>query len=173
MPITKKLPFRPVFLALALALVFCLAGSAQAQNVGVVDLRKAVVDSKPGKAAFNKLKAKFDSLKKSLEVKQKELEKKENDLKNQASALNQDAFEKKRSELANDIRNFQEQTQRAQEEMEKAETDSLKPLYEKAEQTASRLAAERGFSIVIHSNAVIFAQSTIDITTEITKALDK
>ncbi|MDR1871527.1 MAG: OmpH family outer membrane protein [Deltaproteobacteria bacterium] len=172
---SQKIFSWPSLAALALAMVFFLCGPAQAQTVGVVDLKKAVDDSKAGKSANNKLQAKYDSLKKSLDAKQKELEKKEKDLMSQAATLNQDALDKKRNELANDIKTFREQATRATDEMQKAMSDAMSPLFTKAEEAAARLAAERGFSVIMDAKeaGVIFFQSSIDITTEITRALDK
>ncbi|MDR1607522.1 MAG: OmpH family outer membrane protein [Deltaproteobacteria bacterium] len=175
MSISKKLLSFSTFATLALALIFCLAGAAQAQNVGVVDLKKAVDDSKAGKAANNKLQSKYDSLKKNLEGREKELEKKQKDLQNQASTLNEDAFNKKREELAKDIQNFRDQAQKATDEMQKAMADAMSPIFQKAEKAAGVIAGQRGYALIIdakESGAIFFA-SAIDITAEITKALDK
>jgi outer membrane protein len=175
MLISKKLLSWPGLAALALTALFFLAGPACAQNVGVVDMQKAVDDSKAGKAAKNKLQAKYEALKKNMETKQKDLEKKENDLRNAAATLNQDALEKRRSELAKDVMNYREQAQKASDEMQKASSDALSPIFTKAEQAAGKLAAERGFTVVMDAKegGVIFFQSSVDITSEITKALDK
>jgi outer membrane protein len=166
----------PGLALMAVFLVFSIgSGAAQAQNIGVVDLKKAVDESKAGKAANNKLQAKYESLKKSLDNRQKELEKKEKDLRSQASTLNQDALEKRGNDLANDVRTFREQAQKATDEMQKAMTDAMSPLFTKAEQAAARLASERGFSMVmdVKEGGVVFFQSAIDITADITKALDR
>jgi outer membrane protein len=179
MSISKKLLSWPSLFALTLALVFFLVGptQAQAQNVGVVDLRKAVEDSKTGKTTNNKLQSKLETMQKSVEAKQRELEKKEKDLHAQAQArtISEEAFNKRREELAKDIQSYQEQAQRTNKEMQKALADALNPLFTKAKQAASRIATERGFIIVIDVNeaGVMYYAPTIDITAEITKALDK
>jgi outer membrane protein len=166
----------PGLALLAVFLVFSIcSGTALAQNIGVVDLKKAVDDSKDGKAANNKLQAKYESLKKSLDTRQKDLEKKENDLKNQAPTLNREALEKRSNELANDIRTFREQAQRSTDEMQKAMADAMSPLFSKAEKAVAKIASERGFNTVIDSKegGVVYSASAIDITGEVTKALDR
>ncbi|MDR0548956.1 MAG: OmpH family outer membrane protein [Deltaproteobacteria bacterium] len=172
--LTKLLSWPTLFAALFLALVV-FSSPALAQNIGVVDLQKAVDDSKAGKTAKNKLKAKHESLQKSLEAKEKELEKKDRDLKNQVATLNQEALEKRRGEFLKEIQTYRDQAQKASEEMQKALNDALSPIYSKAEQAAAKLASERGFTAVLDAKegGVIFFQSSIDITPEITKALDK
>ncbi|MDR2421983.1 MAG: OmpH family outer membrane protein [Deltaproteobacteria bacterium] len=159
----------------ALALFFFLAGPAEAQVIGVIDMQKAVDDSKAGKSAKNKLKAKHESLQKGLQAKETELEKKENDLKNQAAAMNQEALEKRRNDFLKDVQTYREQAQRASDEMQKALGDAMSPLYEKAKKAAANLASERGFTVILEASegGVIFAQSSVDLTSEITKALDK
>ncbi|MDR2350320.1 MAG: OmpH family outer membrane protein, partial [Deltaproteobacteria bacterium] len=105
MPAIKNVLIFALFALAALALFGGNAALAQAPAgnfvIGVVDVRKAIGDSKEGQAASKKLETKYNSLKKSLDTKQAELEKKDSDLRKQAQAntLSQDALEKRSQDL--------------------------------------------------------------------------
>ncbi|MDR2612501.1 MAG: OmpH family outer membrane protein [Deltaproteobacteria bacterium] len=143
-------------------------------TVGVVDVRKAIGDSKQGKAASSKLDTKYQSLKRTLETKQAELTKKEEDLRKQASALSQEARERRSQDLMREISQFQEQARKSTEEMQKAFEEAMSPLAEKAEKITAEIARSKGFSMVLDSagGGVLFVDSAYNITDEVTRRLD-
>ena len=181
MPALKKLVFLTFLPALALALLFGQgAALAQAQGaspgftVGVVDVRKAIGDSKEGKAASTKLESKYNNLKKSLDAKQAELTKKDEDLRKQASTLSQDALEKRSQALMAEVASFRDQAQKSTEEMQKAFDDAMAPISKKAEKITAEIARSRGFSMVIDAAAggVLFVDPSFNITDEVIKRMD-
>jgi outer membrane protein len=177
MPTIKTLALFSIFTFLALAL-FIGSGAlyAQAQNftVGVVDVRKAIGNSKEGKAATTKLETKFNSLKKTLDAKQAEITKKDEDLKKQKSTLSPDAYDKRGQALMTEIAAFQNQAQKSTEEMQKAYEEALAPISKKAEKITAEIARSRGFSMVIdHAmGGVLFVDPAFDITDEVIKRMD-
>ncbi|MDR3205313.1 MAG: OmpH family outer membrane protein [Deltaproteobacteria bacterium] len=171
-----NLSLAAVFLA-AFALFFgnpVLAQDAPLK-VGFFDINKALSESKKGKAAASKLEAKHDSLKKSLEAKAKDLEKKKQDLEKQAPTMNQEAFEKRRGELAKEINTHLEQTQKAAEEMNNASKEAMEPLIRKVEEAVGQIAKQRGYTMVleIKEAGVVFFSKDADITSQVTEAIDK
>jgi outer membrane protein len=177
MPTFKNLLLFSLLSALALILFFSQS-PALAQTsftVGVVDIRKAIGDSKQGKAASNKLETRYNSLKKGLDAKQANLEKKDADLRKQAPTLSQEALEKRSQELMAEVAAFREEAQKATEEMQKAFEDAMAPISKQAEQVTSEIAKERRFSMVLDASTgvVLFVDQSYDITSEVTQRMDK
>ncbi|MDR2354465.1 MAG: OmpH family outer membrane protein [Deltaproteobacteria bacterium] len=175
----KIKPFFVLSCVTALALAIFLGSTlARAQGatftVGVVDIRKAIDDSKQGREANKKLQTKYDSLKKGLDAKQAELEKKRQDLSRQANTLSQEALEKRSQDLMAEVANFREQAEKATADMQKAYADALEPLSQKAQKIIAEIARARGFAIVLDSSAgtVMFVDPQYNITAEVTKRLD-
>jgi outer membrane protein len=178
MPTPKTVTAITLAAALLLAAAWAAPPAAFAQGgnftVGVVDVRKAIGDSKQGKAASSRLDTKYNSLKRTLETKQAELEKKQADLSKQAAALSQDARERRSQELMREISQFQEQARKSTEEMQKAFEEAMAPLAEKAERITAEIARSKGFSMVIDSasGGVLFVEAPYNITEEVTRRLD-
>jgi outer membrane protein len=179
MPTIKTLILFSIFSAAALALFLGsgeLRAQGQAQNftVGVVDVRKAIGDSKEGKAASTKLESKYNTLKKTLDAKQAELTKKDEDLRKQSSTLSQDALEKRSQSLMAEVASFRDQAQKSTEEMQKAFDDAMAPISKKAEKITAEIAKSRGFSMVIDAAAggVLFVDPSFNITDEVIKRMD-
>jgi Skp family chaperone for outer membrane proteins len=163
-------------LALALSLTLCLSAALLAQDgfsIGVVNLDKAMGDSKMGKAALAKMQTKADTLKKSLEAKQQALQKRESDLGKKASSLSQEALEKQVNQLRADAASFQEEYQKSMQDMDKSSNDTMRPVIDKARQAVSAISESRKFDMVLDVNAgVLYYDQASDITAEVTKALD-
>ncbi|MDR1166687.1 MAG: OmpH family outer membrane protein [Deltaproteobacteria bacterium] len=178
------MPIRQTSLILASLAAFALFWSgavvALAQDatdgftVGVVDSRRAVNDSKQGKAANAKLKTKFDSLKKALDAKQADLEKKGQDLQNQARTLAPDALDKRRQDLMTQYAKFQEESQKATEDMQKAFEEAMVPIDNKAKELIAQIARERKYNLILDASlgGVLFYEPGYDMTDELIRRLD-
>ena len=167
-----------VALVLAILSSFTLSVAAQAQtpNIGVFDLQKALSDSSKGKAAKKKLESTFNKMKSDLQAKEKELDKLQKELQDQAKSkvLSQDALAQKAKTLQEKVRSYQEQLGKYNDEMRKAEENALKPLIDKAVKTAEDLGKKRGYIMVLETQqaGVLYYESSMDLTKEVTKALD-
>jgi outer membrane protein len=165
----------PAFVAaLAASLIFCVGqASAQDSRVAVVDLDKAVGDSKQGQQAKQKIDAKRDQLEKGLQKKRDDFEKKVNDFRIQAEAMNDDARNKKQREIEGDRDTLVEQLRKSDEELDKTLRDNMQPLYEKARDAAVRLGKERGCSLVLTLPQIQILSADVNLTDEVTKAIDR
>jgi outer membrane protein len=177
------MPTLKFFSALTLTALISLAfawgpsdvlAQGSAFTIGVVDVRKAIGDSKQGKQASSKLDTKYQSMKRTLDNKQAELEKKAEDLRKQAATLSKEAGERRSQELSQEIAQFQDQARKSTEEMQKAYEEAMAPLLEKAEKITAEIARSKNFSMVIDSanGGVLFVEASYNITDELTRRLD-
>jgi outer membrane protein len=154
---------------------FCLSSNAMAQTVGVFNLEKALADSKKGKSASDKFKSRQEALAKDYDTKYKALQKKFADFSKTGAAMSQDAAQKKEQELLKERDDLLSQQQKGVEELEKSYNDNIKPLLEKVQTAVNNIAKEKGLMLVLEGqeSGVWFADSSLDLTADISKAIDK
>jgi outer membrane protein len=171
------------FLALvsAAAPIFVFSGTALAQpsspNIGVFDLQKVFSDSQKGKDVKRALESDFKKRQDELKKKEDEIKKLSTELRQLASSgsANNDDLRKKDENLKNKVVAYQEQLAKYNEEMRKAEEQKMKPLMDSVVKTAGDLAKTKGYLLVLETQraGVVFALETMDMTTDIIKAIDK
>ncbi|MDR1309876.1 MAG: OmpH family outer membrane protein [Deltaproteobacteria bacterium] len=172
--------FRAIFVMAAVALAIVLLcplqrAWAQQGQVGVFNLQKVMADSKKGKDAAKKLETKAEGYKKTLEAKAKDIEKKMQDLDKARATLSEEAFEKRRGDLAKEYNSYLEEQQKAAADMQKAEADTMRPLLERVGTVVENLAKERGFQVVLEARegGLFYFVDVADITADVTKGLDR
>lgn len=159
-------------LFLILALIVLTTVAFAEFKLGIINPQAVLQSSTKGKEAIERLKAlqlakqkKYDTLQKEIDALQKEA---------MSPALNQEARDRKASELQNkqtDIKRFAEDAQKEsmaaqQKEFEKIQAD-LMPIIEK-------IAKENGFSLILDLNTagVTYFEPAIDISDKVVKAYD-
>lgn len=164
----KKLLFIPV---LMLAL-FC--GNAFAQSkIAVVDLGKAVNDTKAGLKANGELKALFDQAQNRANKLAAEMDGIQKDVETQRSVLSQDAIQKKMADIQKKRVEFERLQKDTQDEIQNKQAQLLQPIIENMSKIISDYGKEKKLDLVVEARAgaVYFAPS-IDITDEIVKRYD-
>jgi len=174
--------FLTLGLALVLATIFLAGVSTQAMaqaqpNIGVFDLQKVLNDSKKGKAARATLEKNFKSKQDALKKKEGEITKLRDELVKmvKSKSAKPEELSKKDEELQKLMVAYQEQLGKANDDMRNDEEKALKPLVDKAVQTAGDLGRQRGYIMVIEVQqaGVVFALDNMDLTGDIIKAVDK
>ena len=172
----KILALAPL-LVLALVILPAGASSAQDANIGVFDLQKVLADSKKGKAAKADLENSFKKMQADLKKKEDEINKLSGELRQLASSgsAKQDDLRKKDENLKKQVTDYQALLGKYNEDMRKAEEKQLKPLVDKAVKAAGELARARGYAVVLETQqaGVVYALETLDMTSDLIKAVDK
>ena len=146
----------------------------EAQNsVVVLDFQKMFQDSLAGKDFNSKLEAKRKSLDDSRNKKESELVKMNEDLKKQQSVLSSDAFDKKRKDFEAKIQSFQQDLQEEGMKFEKERNDAVGQVEDATKEILADLAKEKGYSVVVSKNAVVYNADSLDISNEVLSKLDK
>src|SRR5262245_9182938 len=108
-----------------------LGASARADKIAVVNMQRAISETKEGKDAMTRLKAEVDRKQKELEQKKEELKKLDEELASKASILKPDALEKKKQELQQKMVQWQEAAMRSQRELQEKEDKATQPIVDK------------------------------------------
>ncbi|WP_347357585.1 OmpH family outer membrane protein [Bdellovibrio sp.] len=151
------------------------ASLAQAEaKVGFVDMQKAIQSTSAGKKAKTELESDFNKKKKELEKKEADLKKMGEDLEKKKSVLSEEALGKKQAEFQEEMLKYRDVVGKSQIEIQKKERELTAPILEKMKKVISKLAKEKGYTLVIeNSQMVLYATSDADLTEEVIKAFEK
>jgi len=161
--------------AIAFAFGVLEASVGHAEAIAIVDVQKVVNESIVGKAAKSNVEAQIQKAKVRMSNVQAELEKGKADLQKQSSVLSGSALEDRREALEKKQREAQRTFQDMQEQVAKTNEKEIRKVIEEVDKVVKELADEKGFSFVFEKDrqAVIYADSRIDITQDVIKILDK
>ena len=144
-------------------------------KIGTVDMQKALQTVDAGKKAKNELEKEFNAKKKNLQTEETALKKMSDDFKKQSLAMNEEARNRKQSELQERIMKFQEMTAKSQSEITQKQHDLTEPLVVKLKTTIAEVAKKKSYTIVLekNENSVLYSQDKDDITDEVVTGFDK
>jgi len=162
-----------VGLFLAVSLLASGSVFAAANKIGVINMQKVLAGSAAGKKAqkalekkMNELKSTFKKDENALVALQKEIEKKSSvwsDEKKQEKAIE---FKKKRRDLG-------VKQDDANMELKHLREKHLAPILKKLEGVVKKVAQDGGYTLILPHNAVLYNADEVDVTSAVTKALDK
>jgi outer membrane protein len=151
--------------------------AAQAQNIkiGIINLQRAIEQSKQGQVALAKLKSKYEKLNTDLKRRESEIEKLQKDL--EALATSSVIKPERRTEMERDLRrktmDFQDIFRDSQEEMKREQMEVTKPVYEGVLRTTQKLGKDKGFTVIFEGAVgIVYAPEALDITDEVIRLFD-
>jgi outer membrane protein len=162
----------------AVALVFGLGLPqvvvADELKIAVVDLQRALTTTKQGKSAQEKLEEDVKKAQGSIEGKKKEIEKAQEAYNKQKESLNQKARADKEEQLITMEKEIKRLLQDSQEGLRRKNNQLVGELVKKLRVIIEDIGKEDSYSMVLErsSQAVIYADKSIDITDEVIKRFD-
>lgn len=160
-------------LILSVILLCAVPAFAQTPTIGVIDVQKVVRDSEIGKKALAEVKTLTD--KKQIEINQRQtaIQTMQDKLDKQKDILSAEAQEKLRNDInkgMTDLRRFREDSE---QEIQAKLTVALKGLEEKVVPIIQKMGSERGYSIILTKDALIYASPKNDITDEVIRLFNE
>ena len=158
------------FLALS---IFAASPSANAAEIGVINIQKIMESSKAAKSIRQQLQSKQKKFQAELDKKQKQLLAEDKKLAKQHGTLAKDAFEKKVKEFQKRAEAAKKEIATKRRELDKAFTKALKQIEDKVIAIGEAVAKDKGYNIVISASQVLYSDSSMDITQAVLTKLDK
>jgi outer membrane protein len=153
-------------LAMALTTGICVAES----KLGYLDIQKAVGQSAAGKAAKEQLAATFKKYQDEINVKQEELKKLKDELEAQGSMLAASKRAEKEKVYSTKLKNFQEFTKDAQDEMQAKDKELTQKVLESFEKVVQEFGRKNGYTFIfVRTEGIVFADEKADLTDELLK----
>jgi outer membrane protein len=165
-----RMAFRPVLVCSAL---LALAQVAPAQvKIAVINMQQAVYATAEVKKADADLQVSLKSKKDRADKLQANLQDIQQKLAN-ASKLSDQQQQDLQDEGQRDNREYQRLTQELTEAADAARQDILPKCTQRMIEVLKKLAAEKGYDLIVESTVTYFSKTGMDITTEATAAYDK
>jgi Skp family chaperone for outer membrane proteins len=140
--------------------------------VGVVNTQKIMRDSKAAQSVRSQLQAKQKAFQAELDAKEKALLAEDQALAKQQASVEKAAFEQKVKDFRAKAATAQREIQTKKLQVDKALAGALENIQETTLQITKEVAAEKKITLVVSAAAVLYADSSLDITDEVLKRLN-
>lgn len=162
--------------ALLLLTGLAFASTAMADvKIGYVDMQKAIQETAAGKKAKKELETEFNKKKKELESKEAAIKKMGEDFEKRSMAMNEEARQKKQTELRMEMGKYQELAGKSQLEIQKRERELTEPIVKKLRTILDEIAKKEDFTVILEKseNSVMWAKRELDVTNRLIQEFDK
>ncbi|MDE3197853.1 MAG: OmpH family outer membrane protein, partial [Acidobacteriota bacterium] len=155
-----------MLIALAVA-----ALGASAQQIAVIDMQGAILQTKDGQKAAADLRAKYDSIQQSLAKRGQDLQAKQADYQKNSATMSDDA----KAAAGREMQRIENELQRdADDAKNDAQTDQnkmLQPILQKFQAVLDKYAAEKKIEMIVdlssRPNNLLFASAEANITNDV------
>ncbi len=143
-------------------------------KVGFIDLQRTLNETKVGKTAKAKLESEKTLKQKQVNEKKDVLMKEKEELDKQRVVLKPDAVAQREKQLQDKYVELQQLFMQLQQDLAKSEATLTREIFGKASSIIESIAKRDGYTMIVEKNegAVLWADSAVDITSEVNKRLD-
>lgn len=154
------------------SLIVTERASAQSVSIAVLDMQKVVLNSEQGKAAKKDMESKFKELEKKFKKEEDALAALQNEIEKKSSVWSEEKKQDKAIEFQKMRRDLRVKQDDANLELKQLQEKKLAPIFEELEKVVKNFAKEKGYAIILPGQAVLYAVESVDITEDVTKALN-
>lgn len=160
--------------SLIVAMFLFVSGSAFAEGmtIAVLDMQKVVLNSDLGKAAQKDMEKRFKELEKTFKADEESLAALQNEIEKKSSVWSEEKKQDKAIEFQKLRRDLGVKQDDANLELKQLQEKKLAPIFEELEGVVKKFAKEKGYSMILPGQAVLYAVDGVDITDEVTQALN-
>ena len=144
-------------------------------HVGYVDLQKALMDSTAGSAAKDSYEKEVRDAQTKLDVKKRELERLQSEFAKRRDSLSTEARMEREEKLVATERDLRRSFEDTQEQLRRKNGQMVSELLQKLAKVVDEVGKEQGYTLILEkgSQAVLYADNSIDITDEVVKRFNK
>lgn len=160
-----------IFSAAALA-GLAFATSSYADTIAYVNVQEIMRESSAAKSMKDQLAAKYKVFQAEMSKKEEELQKEDQALAKQHGVLSSDAFEKKAKDFRAKATAVQKEAQTKRQELDNASSSALNEIQKATFEIVSKIAKDKGYTAVLSSSELLYADAKDDITKEVLSKLN-
>lgn len=156
--------FRYVSILLGILL---LTSTAFAQNkIGVVDMQRALNESKEGMEAKKEISKKANAMQSELKQLQQELDKLKTEMEKQVSFMSEEAKAEKEKVFQKKLKEFQTKYKDAQEELQQKDAEYTKKIIQRLEKILQKIGEEEKYTVILEKNSggIFYYDKAVDLT---------
>jgi outer membrane protein len=139
------------------------------QKIAYVDLQRALNEIDEGKTAKAALKREFDQKQKMLDDKKGEFDKLRGEFEKQAVVMSEEARKEKQTELERKGGELQGFFVQLQKDLSEREREATRGIFDRMHVLVREIADAEGVSMVVQSEALVYAMPSLDITNELVR----
>ena len=152
----------------------CSVADAAELKIGVMNIQKVLLDSASGKAAKSMFEAKAKELKAKFQTEENALTAMQQEIEKKSSAWSAEKKEAQVREYQKKGREFQVKTEDARFELKQLQDKELEPILKTLQTIVEDYGKKNGYTVILDSKiGVLYANSAIDVSADLTKALDQ
>lgn len=159
-------------LGLALASTSHAAPEKPATRVALIRMQEAIKDTKDGKKAETTLRKEIEDRQKKLQAEGQKIQAEMENLRKQGMVMDEKSRAEKEASIQKQVMAFEESKMRNQQEFQKRDQEISEPIIKKLRGIVSDVAKEKGYTLVIDTSSVVYAETSDDITEEVIKRYD-
>ena len=170
---------RSVLLLLALGLlpglVVPAVAEAQDLRLAFIDTRRAVANSKEGKAAEKTLTGLMEKKRDELRPFEEQLKRMQEEYETQRFVLSKEALQERELDLLKRRRDLERDMTAAQEEIEIEERKAMQPILKRIQDVLRDVGKEKGYAMILEKSSpgVLFYEESLDITDLVIQRLNE
>lgn len=143
-----------------------------ATRVALIRMQEAIKDTKDGKKAETTLRKEIEDRQKRLQAEGQKIQAEMENLRKQGMVMDEKSRAEKEASIQKQVMAFEESKMRNQQEFQKRDQEISEPIIKKLRGIVSDVAKEKGYTLVIDTSSVVYAETSDDITEEVIKRYD-
>jgi outer membrane protein len=169
----RNLKLALIFASLSVFLVCNFSVAADVAKIGVIDLQRVIETSNQGKTSQAQIKKQKDKMEEDLKRKGAEIEQIRQRLEREAMVMSKEAREEKEREARIKLNDFKSLQKRYRSELQNLEKKLIEQLKDDVFVLVNEIGKKEGYLLIISKIGVLYSPSTIDITDQLIKRLNK
>ncbi len=164
-----------VGVAVALGLFLSTAVAAAAElKLGVVDLQRALNESKAGRQAKEQFKVEFERLQESLKSEKDELDRLKNELEKKSLVLKEDQRQSLADEFERKRRGLRRKLEDSDADLRKKDSELTGKILRRLAVVIQEIGSRDDYTVILENSAssVLYGSESIDLTAEVIKTFD-
>jgi len=145
---------------------------AEAVSIAVLDMQKVVLSSKLGKDAQKEIEKRVKELEKAFKADEETLIALQNEIEKKSSVWSEEKKQDKSIEFQKLRRDLRAKQDDANVELKQLQEKQLAPIFKELEVVVKKFAEDNKYSMILPSQAVLYAIDSVDITDKVTQALN-
>jgi outer membrane protein len=146
--------------------------AAADRSIVVLDMQKALTDSEVGKKAQQAMEKKVAELQEKFKKDEEELLALQEEIEKKSSVWSEEKKQEKAIEYQKKRRDLRVKQDDANLELKQLQEQQLGPILKEMEKVVADVAKKKGYKIILPKAAVVHTDESVEITTEITEALN-
>ncbi len=161
------------WLMFPLLVLFALPAFAQTPGIAVIDPQKVVQNSEMGKKALAEIKTIKDKKQAEIDQRQNSIQSMRDKLEKQRDILSAEAREKLNGDVQRAITDLRRFSEDSEAEIQRELGKAIKGIEEKVLPIIQKLGEERGYSVIIQKDQLVYFSAKNDITDEVIRLFNE